>query len=144
MILNEGGKYLKTAEVISGDTITFKTEGEWVENTKYTYPDGNPKNDFIVKVDYKGQELSMRINQTNRNVMIAEFGRDTANWVDKTMTLTKVKALVGGKMMDILVLEPIVGELNKAQDMAKEDELDRAKRLAKEVFPDSREEKIPF
>ena len=99
------GNYLKTEDVASGDRITIKEEGSWVESTMYKYEDGNPKVDFNTKVDFKGEEKSVRINKTNRETLIAAYGNDTAGWVGRQVILTKEKVMVGGKKLDTLVYE---------------------------------------
>jgi hypothetical protein len=104
MIL-ESKKWLKTADVIGGETITFKSEGEWIENKRYTYPDGAPRQDFVIKVDFNGDIKDMRLNKTNRDTLVNAYGKDTLAWIDQTARLTKVRGLVGGKMMDMVILE---------------------------------------
>lgn len=104
MIL-ENKKFLKTADVMTNDEIKFLNEGEWVENKKFTYPDGSPKQDFVIKVLYGSDEKDMRLNKTNREALIKAYGKDTANWVGKTAKIVKVKAMVSGKLMDTIVLE---------------------------------------
>jgi len=99
------GNFVRTAEVSSGETIVFKDEGSWVENTLYKYPDGNPKMDFIVKVELNGEERSMRLNKTNRDIIIAAYGNETKDWIGKTATITKEKMLVAGKRVDAIILE---------------------------------------
>jgi hypothetical protein len=105
VMLNSGGKWIKVAEVNNGDILTFKDEGSWQENTKYKYPDGNPKMDFVIGVAHNGEEKQMRLNGTNRNTLSACYGKDTAKWVGKSATINKVKALVGGKQMEVILLE---------------------------------------
>jgi hypothetical protein len=106
MLLNNN-RYLKTADVNTGDVITFKSEGEWVKNTKFTYEDGTPKTDFVIKVDFGGEERTLRLSKMNRDVLITAFGQDTVDWIEKQARISKVKAAVGGKMVDMLVLEAI-------------------------------------
>lgn len=104
MIL-ENKTYVKTAEVASGEVVKFLNEGEWVESRKFTYEDGSPRNDFVIKVEISGIEKDMRLNKTNRDTLVKAYGKDTAEWVGKTATIQKVKASVAGKLMDMLVLE---------------------------------------
>ena len=101
----ETGTYLKTAEVNTGESITFRNEGEWVENTKYTYDDGTPKQDFVIGVTYKGEDKKMRLNKMSRDAMVAGYGDETANWIGKVAMIAKEKMLVAGKKMDVLTLE---------------------------------------
>jgi len=101
----ESGTYLKTADVKTGESVTFRTEGEWVENTKYTYDDGNPKNDFVIGITYKGDQKRMRLNKTNRDILIAAYGQETQGWIGKSAMIVKEKMLVAGKRMDCITLE---------------------------------------
>jgi len=99
------GSYLKSAEVNTGESVTFRNEGEWVENTKFTYDDGTPKNDFVIGVVYRGADKRMRLNKTNRDNMIAAYGAETRDWVGKPAMIVKEKMLVAGKRMDVITLE---------------------------------------
>ena len=110
MILGERKAFVKTAEVQGGEVITFRNEGEWVKNTKFTYEDGSPKNDFIILVELGGEEKSMRLSKMNRETLINAYSKDTENWIGQTARITKVKAAVGGKMMDMIVLEVSIPE----------------------------------
>ena len=86
--LNQSGNYLKPDDVKDGDLVTFKTEGEWIESRKYTYPDGNPRSDFVITVDYKGEERSLRVNKVSRDELIPAYGNDTTLWVGKQAKIT--------------------------------------------------------
>ena len=105
MVMLGGSNYLKTAEVKNGDIVTFKDEGSWIESTKFKYSDGNPKVDFVIKVSVNSEEKSMRLNKTNREIVIAAYGNDTSKWIDKTARITKEKVLVAGKKHDCILLE---------------------------------------
>ena len=105
MVKLGSGNYVKTVDVNSGDIIVFKSAGDWKENTRYQYDDGNNKMDFVMKVDFNGEEKDMRINATNRKTLIAAYGDDTEAWIGKTAKITKVKCMVGGKMQDCIILE---------------------------------------
>ena len=105
VMLNSGGSWIKTAEVNAGDKLTFKDEGAWQENTKFPYPDGNPKMDFVITVLHNGEEKNMRMNKTNRDVLTASYGKDTSKWINKVAEIQKMKALVAGKQMEVIVLE---------------------------------------
>ena len=104
-MLNSGGSWIKTAEVKEGDKVQFKDEGSWQENTKFPYPDGNPKMDFVITVMHNAEDKNMRLNKTNRDVMAVAYGKDTSKWVGKVAVIQKMKALVAGKQMEVIVLE---------------------------------------
>ncbi len=105
MILGDKRNFVKTADVRDGDIITFKSEGEWMQNRRFTYDDGTPKKDFMIKVEINGEEKDMRLSQMNRDILKNAYGNDTALWIGQTARITKVKAAVAGKMMDMIVLE---------------------------------------
>ena len=111
MIL-ESGNYLKTDDAKQGDMITFKDEGAWVENTKYTYDDGKPRQDFVITVSHGGADKKMRLNKANRDAMVATYGKDTAGWIGNSARITKDKVMVAGKRMDCIFLE--VGPSDKS------------------------------
>lgn len=115
VVLNSGGKWIKSAEVNDGETISFKDEGSWQENTKYKYPDGNPKMDFIITVLHNGEDKMMRLNGGNRTVLTEAYGKDTAKWVGKSATIQKMKALVAGKQMDVIVLQANTDDQGEAE-----------------------------
>ena len=104
--LNEGGKYLKTAEVNTGEFLEFLSEGEWIENTRYKYPDGNPRVDFIVKIKHNEEEKSFRVNKTNRDILIQAWGVETQDWVGKKAKIEIETVLAGGKRMKTILLHP--------------------------------------
>jgi len=107
MILTGKRNFLRVDDVKNGDVITFLNEGEWLESKKYTYSDGTPRKDFVIKVSISGTEKDMRLNATNRSNLISAFGNDTANWVGKSASLEKTKVMVGGKMMETIIVKPI-------------------------------------
>lgn len=104
VMLSNSGEWLKSADANNGDVITFRDEGAWQENKRFTYDDGNPKMDFVVSVAHNEVDKPMRLNATNRTTLIDAYGKDTAAWVGKTATIEKVKALIGGKTMDVVML----------------------------------------
>lgn len=112
MVMLGSGNYLKTADTEGGDIVTFKNEGEWIESNMYKYPDGNPKVDFVIKIDFKGDEKLMRLNKTNRDILVGTYGKDTAEWVGKTARITKEKVMVAGEKKDCIVLEAEGAEIS--------------------------------
>ena len=108
--LSDGQSFLKTADVNNGDVVKFLDEGAWTLSQKYTYPDGNPQKQFQMSVEVNGEKKTMNINKTNRTNLSEAWGSDTANWVGKTASIEKVKALVSGKMLDVIVLTAVKGD----------------------------------
>jgi len=110
MILTGKRNFLRVSDIQGGEIITFLNEGEWIENKKYTYPDGTPRKDFVIKVNISEAEKDMRLNATNRSNLISTFGNDTADWVGKSASLEKTKVMVGGKIIDTIIVKPIKEE----------------------------------
>jgi hypothetical protein len=104
--LSSGGNFLKGSDVKPGDVIKILDEGAWVENKKYTYPDGNPRWDFICKVQHGTEEKQFRVNATNKKILIAVWGDETSAWVGKTVKLTVETALVAGERRKMILVEP--------------------------------------
>jgi hypothetical protein len=104
--LSSGGNYIKGADVKHGDTIKFLDEGEWSENTRYKYPDGNNKWDFTCKVEHNGEEKKLRINSTNKKALIAAWGDETKEWIGKTARMSVETALIGGERKKTILLDP--------------------------------------
>ena len=102
VILSEGGVWLKSADVKPGDTLKILSEGEWVENQKFSYEDGSPKKDFIVRVVHSDQEKNWRVNGMNRQAVKSMYGNDTSFWIGKTIKVTTEQMLVAGKRMKVV------------------------------------------
>lgn len=82
-----GSNFLKASDCKEGDIIEFLNEGEWVKSEKYTYPDGNPKNQFQIKVKHQGNEKLLGLNKISRDSLCSEFGGDTNYWIGKKAKL---------------------------------------------------------
>ncbi len=109
--LAEGGNWLKESEVKDGDIIAFVNSGEWQESQKFTYDDGNPVKQFVIKVKYDNSEYSLTLNKMSRTNMVALYGSETEGWIGKKAKITKVKVMAGGKMKTSLVLDSPDGKV---------------------------------
>ncbi len=110
MKLTTAKNWLKSEDVKQGDLITFLDEGAFVASAKYTYSDGTPRKDFLLKVKHNEVEKDMRLNATNKKLLIKAFGDDTADWVGKTAKLNTADIMVSGKMMKTIVISPLGGK----------------------------------
>ena len=111
MIFETSRKYLKADEVKPGDIITIMDEGEWVTSAKFTNPKtGEPKKDFMVKIDISGREADMTVNSTKRKALIKAFGKDSKDWVNKKCNCEVANIMVGDSMKKTVVLIPITGK----------------------------------
>jgi len=119
MKINLGGEYLKADQAKKGAVIEILSSGEMVKSDKYTYPDGNPKVDFIVDVMYEGAKKKLRMNKASKVAMVEAFGDQTDAWVGKKASLIVMPTPQGDKKM--IVLDPIVSK-EKADDKKAWDE----------------------
>lgn len=101
-----GKDYLRTKDITNGDVVMFKDEGVWVESTKYTYPDGNPVQNFEILVLHNKQEQTLRLNGISRKNLAKVFGSETKDWVGKEAELLRKTALVAGEEKEIIVAIP--------------------------------------
>ena len=83
MLLEPKRNWLKASDVKDGDVIKFLTEGEWRENTKFPNPDGTPKQQFIMDIDYQGETKTMTVNKTSRDSLVLHLGKETKSWIGK-------------------------------------------------------------
>lgn len=102
-----GQKWISTKVVKTDDTIKFLSAGDWQPST-YKNDDGSPKNQFVIDVEFNGAEYSMSLNKVSRDNLVFAFGRDTSSWVGKESRVELTKCMVGGKMKDIITLQPIL------------------------------------
>lgn len=110
MVKLTGSKdWLKSSEVQTGEQVKFVTEGAW-EESRFTHPDGNPKHQFVIKIIHKGEEKTLTLNKVTRDNLTESWSDDTADWVDKTATIEKVKVMVGGTMRDSIILHAVAGQ----------------------------------
>ena len=104
--LNSGKSWMKSAELASGDMLEFASGGEWVESSQYTYDDGTPRKQFVIKVKFKGEEKDMSLNKMSRDNLMDGFGDETEMWIGQTAQVEKVKVMVAGQMRDSIILHP--------------------------------------
>lgn len=84
----EGVQY--EADIKNGDIVTIMNSGVTVDN-KF----GDESTEFVIKT--RNGEKNYGINQTSINVLVDEFGKDTANWVGKDVKVLTKKGTFAGK-----------------------------------------------
>lgn len=109
MKLTQTKNWLKSEDVKQGDLITFIDGGAYVPSAKYTYEDGTPRKDFLIKVTHNNIEKDFRINATNKKLLIKAFGDETNEWAGKTAKLATADIMVSGKLMKTIMISPIGG-----------------------------------
>lgn len=105
--LSDGAKWLKADELQSGETAKIKNEGEWVTSTKFSYPDGNPQQQYVIEVECLGNTYRMNLNKSNRLNCIKAWGCETKDWIGHKMKLNILIALVSGKKRNVIEVEPL-------------------------------------
>lgn len=112
MIREEKRNWLKSADVKNGDVLTILSEGEIVTSPRYTYKNGEPKKDFIIKVNHNDKECDFTVNATNDKTLIKSFGKDTKLWLGKTIIVNVVDMMVSGSMKKSIVVQGSVDTKN--------------------------------
>lgn len=97
------GDWAKAGEDIKdGDIITIRDAGQPV--------DGEYGTRMVFRVDVKTGGKLLSFNQTTINNLIDAFGEDTTEWVNKEVKAWVVKAMVSGKLKNVIYLaEPSWG-----------------------------------
>ena len=109
MKLTTPKNYLKSEDVKQGDIITFLDGRALVPSAKYTYEDGTPRKDLLFKVKHNDAEKDMRMNATNKKILVKAFGDETDVWVGKTAKINTADIMVSGKLMKTIMISPIGG-----------------------------------
>lgn len=120
MVKLTGSKnWIKSSDIKTGDILTILNEGEWQESSKFTYDDGNPVKQFVVRVEFGGEEKDLTMNKVSRTNLSEAWGDETSEWVGKKVVAEKVKVMVGGEVKDTVILSPstpVKGELPKNKE----------------------------
>lgn len=88
------GEFAKKGEdIIAGDTVKIKSEGEWIT--------GDFGEQFVIKIETKNGDKNVRFNQTSINILHDEFGDDSTAWIGKDVLVRMKKDTVAGKKVDI-------------------------------------------
>lgn len=100
-----GGKFLKVADCKAGDVIKFLDEGVWEESRSFKNDDGTPKHQCQFQIEHAGEEKTITLNKTNREALIASWGRDTAKWIGKTAEIMLKEVEVAGEDKTVIRLK---------------------------------------
>ena len=94
---NAGGQFIdKKADIKNGDIVTILNGG--VEH------EGQYGVQFGLLINTKNGERVLDLNQTTKNNLIDAFGDETESWIGKEVKVWVIRAMVGGKMCDIVYL----------------------------------------
>lgn len=110
MKITTAKNYLKSENVKQGDVVTILSEGEMVASSRYTYQNGEPRKDFLLKVKHNDSECDLRVNATNKKILVAAFGDETKDWIGKQVKIDTSSIMVSGKMMKTIIMLPVGGK----------------------------------
>jgi len=102
-----GGKFLKVADCKTGDKIKILDEGVWEESRSFKNDDGTPKHQCQFQIEHAGEEKTITLNKTNREALIAVWGRDTAKWIGKEAEITLKEVEVAGEDKTVIRLKAL-------------------------------------
>jgi hypothetical protein len=104
MQLEIKSKFIKAKDVVSGDLITFLSEGE-LKDSKFQDINGNIKKQFNIVVKHQGSEKILTMNEMSKKNMIVKLGKDTKSWIGKEATIQLIKMNIQGQVKDVIYLE---------------------------------------
>jgi hypothetical protein len=124
-----GGAWVKSDEVKTGDKLKIVNEVT-KQDSNFKDKDGEAKTENVGKVRFEGSDemLNMRFNWTTIYGLIDAFGKDSKEWIGKTLTVKTLDAMVGDTMRTIVYLVPEGFELaknaEKKMEIRKVDDVD--------------------
>lgn len=106
-----GGKWLDKKSLKGGEKAKLKSEA-----TEQPSQQGGTQ--WVAKLLVQGQPeaLNVSINKPSKNALIDAFGEETADWVDKVLTLQVEKTVVSGKRGIAMYLVPEGFEVSEDND----------------------------
>lgn len=94
MVKISQANFLTAKTVKTGDILTVKDEGQW-EASKFLKDDGSPSQQFNMRVDYKGEEKTVKFIKASRDAFFAKFGDETKDWIGKCGQITLIPSTNG-------------------------------------------------
>ena len=99
------GQWAKAnVDFADGHTITIKDGGQIVS--------GEYGDRYVFKVLTKNGERLLSFNQKSMNNLIDAFGDETSSWIDKVVRVFIIKAMVGGKLRNVVYLADVDWEMD--------------------------------
>lgn len=109
-----GGEFAKKGtDIFDGDLITITNEGDMVE--------GEYGTQLVLKAKTRNGEKNISLNQTSQNNLIDAFGDETNTWVGKEIKVFIIKAMVSGKLREVLYLAHPEWEMDSEGKFAPKD-----------------------
>lgn len=102
-----GGPWIDADKIVSGTKAKLVSECI-LQDSKYTYPDGNAKKENIAQIRIQGdtEAKNIRINWSSIYALMEAFGEDSKDWIGKILTVKTLDAMVGDTMRTIVYLIP--------------------------------------
>src|SRR5215471_17232185 len=101
------GKWTATDQLKDGMLATILDECVR-QDSQFKDDEGNAKVENIARVRFQGlaEPMNTRLNWATIYGLIDAFGKESKEWIGKTLRVRLIRALVAGKMRTILYLVP--------------------------------------
>jgi hypothetical protein len=101
------GKWFRASEVQSGAQAKLKSETNPMQS-QFKNKDGSVKMQDVSKILIKGaaEPVNIAMNRATIDGLVDAYGEDSANWIDKLLTIETEKVLIGGKRVTVAYLIP--------------------------------------
>ena len=99
-----GGAWLDADKVVDGSKVKIISETT-KRDSQFKDDEGVPKTENVAKVQFDGDEpVNMRLNWTTIYGLIDAFGKESKDWMGRTLTARVKEAVVGDKVRTIIYL----------------------------------------
>ena len=101
------GKWAKSSELIGVKKAKIVSETN-PEPSQFKNKDGSVKMQDVCKVKFEGKDepLNVSLNKATINGLVDAFGENSADWMDKILSVETEKMRAGGKAVIALYLIP--------------------------------------
>lgn len=102
-----GGKWAKGSELEDVKRARITNEVEPTESA-YKSDDGKTKWQHVARVKFEGinDPLNLNLNRATLNALVDAFGEESAEWIDKPLSVETEKMRVAGKAVTAVYLIP--------------------------------------
>lgn len=100
--------YIKKSDLKAGDKIVFLNEGSWQKKDFSKAKDGSNTKDCFVMLAVINNDKTpkdLNLNNTSKVSLGNKWGYETKDWVGRVASVSFVKAMSFGQMMEVLCLE---------------------------------------
>ncbi len=119
--MSDFDEYLNSTMVETGDIVVLLNEGEFIPAEDTTFN----RTVFQISVRIPDNRIkTWTMNKTTQKRLIAAYGDESSQWVNKPVKLEILKQNVRGDMKNVLYGFPVEGEPTQIPDQAKIDSQD--------------------